>query len=177
MCSNTPHFLNFFFSLSLRGGDWIGGVRANNGLGYSGECAEHFQALLKQFPPQTSSRDVASQWGCFVHNQVNERLKKEIFDCAKVSEHYKCGCADGGDGEKDKEKGEDGGELKAKEKEKAKLEKDSDEQGEEEDVKEAEEDAKKEVVNTPSWKSTKTLDENVEESRKHGAKIEVEKTG
>lgn len=59
-----------------------------------GECAEHFQKLLAKFPPQVSSRNTASQWACYVHNQVNERLGKEIFDCNNVGEHYKCGCAE-----------------------------------------------------------------------------------
>ncbi len=27
-----------------------------------------------------------------MHNVVNERLGHEIFDCGKVTEHYKCGC-------------------------------------------------------------------------------------
>jgi hypothetical protein len=59
-----------------------------------GECAGHFQKLLKKFPPQTSSRDAASQWGCYVHNLVNERLGKKEFECRLVMEHYKCGCAE-----------------------------------------------------------------------------------
>ncbi|KAK9466814.1 ERV/ALR sulfhydryl oxidase domain-containing protein [Lipomyces arxii] len=59
-----------------------------------GECASHFQKLLKQFPPQTSSRIAASQWGCHVHNQVNARLGKEIFDCNLIEAKYQCGCAD-----------------------------------------------------------------------------------
>jgi FAD-linked sulfhydryl oxidase len=33
---------------------------------------------------------------CFVHNQVNERLKKPIFDCAHLDEEYDCGCGDDG---------------------------------------------------------------------------------
>ncbi|CAZ85881.1 unnamed protein product [Tuber melanosporum] len=65
-----------------------------------GECAEHFQKLLAQYPPQTSGRVAASQWGCFVHNLVNERLGKEVFDCMTVGEAYKCGCA-----EEDEKKG------------------------------------------------------------------------
>ncbi|KAK7208439.1 FAD-linked sulfhydryl oxidase ALR [Myxozyma melibiosi] len=73
-----------------------------------GECAAHFQKLLKQFPPQTSSRVAASQWGCHVHNQVNARLGKDIFDCNDIAEKYKCGCEDGeepaADEEKDAEK-------------------------------------------------------------------------
>ncbi|ETN38456.1 uncharacterized protein HMPREF1541_06491 [Cyphellophora europaea CBS 101466] len=59
-----------------------------------GECAEHFQALLKQYPPQTSSRSAAAAWGCFVHNQVNERKKKPIFDCSNIGDFYDCGCGD-----------------------------------------------------------------------------------
>ena len=59
-----------------------------------GECAAHFQLLLRKYPPQTGSRDAASQWGCFVHNHVNDRLRKPLFDCGTVSEAYKCGCAD-----------------------------------------------------------------------------------
>ena len=65
-----------------------------------GECAAHFRLLLQKYPPQTSTRDAASQWGCFVHNVVNERLKKKAFDCGAVTEVYKCGCADA-DKEKD----------------------------------------------------------------------------
>ncbi|RPA93967.1 hypothetical protein L873DRAFT_1837790 [Choiromyces venosus 120613-1] len=68
-----------------------------------GECAGHFQKLLKEYPPQTSGRKAASQWGCFVHNLVNERLGKEVFDCMMVGEAYKCGCAE--EDEKGKGKG------------------------------------------------------------------------
>lgn len=56
--------------------------------------AAHFQKLLQKYPPQTSSRDAASQWGCVVHNAVNERLGKEIFDCGTIADKYHCGCAD-----------------------------------------------------------------------------------
>jgi FAD-linked sulfhydryl oxidase len=34
---------------------------------------------------------------CFVHNQVNERLKKPTFDCAHLDDEYDCGCGDDGD--------------------------------------------------------------------------------
>ena len=33
---------------------------------------------------------------CFVHNQVNERLKKPTFDCAHLDDEYDCGCSDDG---------------------------------------------------------------------------------
>ncbi|KAI0300445.1 ERV/ALR sulfhydryl oxidase domain-containing protein [Multifurca ochricompacta] len=59
-----------------------------------GECAAEFQQLLKLYPPQISSRLSASAWLCFVHNKVNERLQKPIFDCAHLDEEYDCGCGD-----------------------------------------------------------------------------------
>ncbi|KAI8072861.1 ERV/ALR sulfhydryl oxidase domain-containing protein [Gongronella butleri] len=59
-----------------------------------GECAEHFQVLIKEFPPQTSSRATASQWACAVHNKVNERLRKPIFDCSNIEVQYPCGCSE-----------------------------------------------------------------------------------
>lgn len=48
-------------------------------------------------------------WGCHVHNQVNRRLKKAEFDCARVGEAYDCGCGEEGEegegkGEKEKKK-------------------------------------------------------------------------
>ncbi|WWC93033.1 uncharacterized protein L201_007997 [Kwoniella dendrophila CBS 6074] len=59
-----------------------------------GECATEFQQLLKQYPPQTSSRKSASLWLCHVHNLVNERLGKPEFDCLTLDETYDCGCGD-----------------------------------------------------------------------------------
>ena len=59
-----------------------------------GECAEHFQKILKKYPPQTSSRSSAAAWACFVHNVVNESKGKPIFDCANIGDFYDCGCAD-----------------------------------------------------------------------------------
>ncbi len=31
-----------------------------------GECASHFQKILKKYPPQTSSRSTAAAWACHV---------------------------------------------------------------------------------------------------------------
>ncbi|PFH46860.1 hypothetical protein AMATHDRAFT_68892 [Amanita thiersii Skay4041] len=59
-----------------------------------GECAAEFQVLLKKYPPQTSSRRAASLWLCTVHNEVNKRLGKEMFDCANIEGSYDCGCAE-----------------------------------------------------------------------------------
>ncbi|XXG93762.1 hypothetical protein Hte_000011 [Hypoxylon texense] len=59
-----------------------------------GDCARHFQKLLAQYPPQVSSRNAAAGWACFVHNKVNERLKKPLFDCNDLGDFYDCGCGD-----------------------------------------------------------------------------------
>lgn len=57
-----------------------------------GDCARHFQQLLKKHPVQVSSRKTAALWGCFVHNKVNQRLNKPDYDCTKILEDYDCGC-------------------------------------------------------------------------------------
>ncbi|GHJ87926.1 hypothetical protein NliqN6_4328 [Naganishia liquefaciens] len=59
-----------------------------------GECAAEFQALLKEYPPQTSSRKSASLWLCSIHNMVNARLGKPEFDCLTLDATYDCGCAE-----------------------------------------------------------------------------------
>ena len=61
---------------------------------FSGECAAHFQEILKKYPPQTSSRNTAVGWACFVHNEVNKRKNKPLFDCNNIGDFYDCGCAD-----------------------------------------------------------------------------------
>lgn len=58
-----------------------------------GDCARHFQGLLEKFPPQVSSRSAAAAWACHVHNEVNKRLHKELFDCSNIGDFYDCGCA------------------------------------------------------------------------------------
>ena len=58
-----------------------------------GDCARHFQQILSQFPPQVGSRSNAAAWACHAHNEVNKRLKKELFDCTKIGDFYDCGCA------------------------------------------------------------------------------------
>ncbi|KAL8938055.1 MAG: hypothetical protein Q9211_003386 [Gyalolechia sp. 1 TL-2023] len=70
-----------------------------------GECASHFQQILKRYPPQVGGRKAAEMWGCTVHNEVNKSLEKERFDCARVGEVYDCGCGDEGKG-MEEEKGE-----------------------------------------------------------------------
>ncbi|KAF7505651.1 hypothetical protein GJ744_000586 [Endocarpon pusillum] len=59
-----------------------------------GECASHFQKILKKYPPQTSSRSAAAAWACHVHNEVNRSTGKPMFDCANIEGLYDCGCGD-----------------------------------------------------------------------------------
>ncbi|EST07757.1 ERV/ALR sulfhydryl oxidase domain protein [Kalmanozyma brasiliensis GHG001] len=75
-----------------------------------GECARHFQQLIKELPPQVGSRMGASLWLCAVHNEVNKSLGKKEFPCDKLDESYDCGCGEdpkkdpkkeSGDGKKD----------------------------------------------------------------------------
>ena len=74
-----------------------------------GECASHFQKILKKYPPQTSSRSTAAAWACHVHNEVNKSKGKPMFDCANIEGVYDCGCGD--DETKKKSKVEDKGEM------------------------------------------------------------------
>ena len=54
-----------------------------------GECAEHFQEIVKVHPPQVGSREALSRWMCDVHNVVNRSLDKPVFNCAIVSSRWK----------------------------------------------------------------------------------------
>ncbi|KAI0832074.1 FAD-dependent thiol oxidase [Trametes gibbosa] len=60
-------------------------------------CATHLGEEMKTRPPDVSSRAALSRWLCEQHNQVNERLGKERFDCAveNLDERWKDGPADG----------------------------------------------------------------------------------
>ncbi|OSD04710.1 FAD-dependent thiol oxidase [Trametes coccinea BRFM310] len=60
-------------------------------------CATHLGETMKTHPPDVSSRAALSRWLCEQHNEVNERLGKEKFDCSieKLDERWKDGPADG----------------------------------------------------------------------------------
>jgi len=57
------------------------------------QCAREFRELLKEDPPKVATREVFSQWLCQLHNKVNARLKKPLFNCENVNSHYDCGCS------------------------------------------------------------------------------------
>lgn len=54
----------------------------------------HFYRL-KIDPPKVESQEALSQWLCRMHNKVNVKLGKEIFDCKKVNERWRDGWLDG----------------------------------------------------------------------------------
>jgi hypothetical protein len=41
-----------------------------------GECKQHWRMLLKEVPPDLSSRDAYFAWGVTAHNAINVRLGK-----------------------------------------------------------------------------------------------------
>lgn len=58
-------------------------------------CAQDFGEDMKVHPPDVSGRLGLSRWLCERHNEVNQKLGKEKFDCATVDERWKDGPADG----------------------------------------------------------------------------------
>jgi FAD-linked sulfhydryl oxidase len=58
-------------------------------------CASHLAENMKDHPPDVSGGVALSRWLCERHNDVNERLGKDKFDCAKTDERWKDGPNDG----------------------------------------------------------------------------------
>ncbi|KAI8910389.1 ERV/ALR sulfhydryl oxidase domain-containing protein [Gorgonomyces haynaldii] len=56
-----------------------------------GDCAYHLREYYTSHPPRLESNTALSQWFCEVHNEVNERLGKPLFDCSKVFERWRDG--------------------------------------------------------------------------------------
>ncbi|XP_067141389.1 FAD-linked sulfhydryl oxidase ALR-like [Centruroides vittatus] len=58
-------------------------------------CATDFRESIKSNPPNTTSRNLLSNWFCERHNEVNRKLNKPEFDCSRVLERWLCGWKDG----------------------------------------------------------------------------------
>eukprot|EP00457_Paulinella_chromatophora_P013757 gb/GEZN01014094.1/.p1 GENE.gb/GEZN01014094.1/~~gb/GEZN01014094.1/.p1 ORF type:complete len:212 (+),score=20.04 gb/GEZN01014094.1/:84-719(+) len=58
-------------------------------------CSDRTVEELEINPPRVSNQKEFSVWMCEIHNEVNERMGKPIFDCSKVNERWKYGPADG----------------------------------------------------------------------------------
>nr|CAG8573197.1 14261_t:CDS:2 [Entrophospora candida] len=58
-------------------------------------CAEHLRDEMKKYPPKVESKWALGGWLCDMHNIVNDRLGKTLFDCSKIDERWKDGPKDG----------------------------------------------------------------------------------
>jgi len=59
------------------------------------DCAEDLRADLVSSPPRVNSATEFSQWMCELHNKVNTKLGKPVFDCSRVFERWRDGWKDG----------------------------------------------------------------------------------
>ncbi len=50
---------------------------------------------MRAHPVQANSRQALALWMCQMHNDVNRRLDKPQFDCARVDERWLSGPLDG----------------------------------------------------------------------------------
>ncbi|CAD5121601.1 DgyrCDS10098 [Dimorphilus gyrociliatus] len=58
-------------------------------------CAKDLRKDLKDDPPDVTSQKSLANWMCNLHNKVNEKLGKPLFDCSKVNERWRDGWKDG----------------------------------------------------------------------------------
>ena len=58
-------------------------------------CAEDLGARVQRRPPDVRSRAALAAWLCATHNEVNAKLGKPAFDCARVDERWRDGPKDG----------------------------------------------------------------------------------
>jgi FAD-linked sulfhydryl oxidase len=59
-----------------------------------GQCAREFRKLLQDSPPVVTSQKAFALWLCRIHNRVNVRLGKPVFDCATLETRWQCGCVE-----------------------------------------------------------------------------------
>jgi hypothetical protein len=60
------------------------------------ECRTHFMELLNKYPLNPNNSNLL-EWSVFIHNQVNKRLNKPIFEYKNILKKYnsikkKCTC-------------------------------------------------------------------------------------
>jgi mitochondrial FAD-linked sulfhydryl oxidase len=58
-------------------------------------CAKHLKKEFQERPPIVDSRTNLEQYLCDLHNEVNERLGKQKFDCSRIRERWREGPKDG----------------------------------------------------------------------------------
>jgi len=54
-----------------------------------GYCGEKTAEEIDMNPPRVDTQTNLAQWMCEVHNEVNTRLNKPLFDCSTVSQRWK----------------------------------------------------------------------------------------
>jgi FAD-linked sulfhydryl oxidase len=60
-----------------------------------GYCADTTRDEMIRNPPRVGSQGELAEWLCEIHNEVNDRLGKPLFDCSKVNERWRTGPRDG----------------------------------------------------------------------------------
>ena len=52
-------------------------------------CATSWKDELKEVPIKVDNRKEFSQWACEIHNVINDKLGKDIFDCNQVDKRWR----------------------------------------------------------------------------------------
>ena len=57
-------------------------------------CREHFKQMIELNPIRAFTREELVMYMCDIHNIVNKRLNKTIYDCSKAFDIWggDCGC-------------------------------------------------------------------------------------
>lgn len=58
-------------------------------------CASNFRKEIISDPPNVDSQQSLAQWFCTMHNNVNVRINKPLFDCKLVNQRWRDGWLDG----------------------------------------------------------------------------------
>lgn len=58
-------------------------------------CAHDFRKDIEELPPRLEDRNGLSMWFCQIHNKVNKKLNKPLFDCSRIEERWRTGPKDG----------------------------------------------------------------------------------
>ncbi len=51
-------------------------------------CRRHFKEMLESNPIEVNSREQVSTYLCNLHNLVNQRIGKAVFDCNKILDYW-----------------------------------------------------------------------------------------